>query len=167
MANVPVVTFPHFGDQPMLSDLITEAGAGIKIADYSDESEAINNGGEVKFSFKASKFTKKDVYDKFSEILTKPSYMENVGKMKVAGRAAGGREKTVAIIEDAYIHHMAAKPMPTLKGCTADVPMHLIDVDYQERAWNLSWCFCCWTILIVMGLILTVLINGFPGILNY
>ena len=44
MAGVPMVTFPHFGDQPMNSTMLIESGAGIEICAYPGESEMKHDG---------------------------------------------------------------------------------------------------------------------------
>ena len=164
MSGVPVVTFPHFGDQPALSNLLTDAGAGEKIADYSSEATMSTTAGIMLATFPDPLFNGNDVFNQFKKIITDPKYMNNVCKLKVAARAAGGREKAVSIIEDTFIHFMAAKPKKVTEGLIANVPLHLIDEDLQERSF--SCCLCCWSILIVVALTLYVLLAGFPGILN-
>lgn len=79
--------------------------------------------------FKQPNFTADDIYTKFHEVLFNEKYTANVMKLKLQARSAGGTEKSIELIEEAYIHQMAAKPIeaPFQKGLTVDVPMHLID----------------------------------------
>jgi hypothetical protein len=59
-------------------------------------------------SFNDPLFTANDVFEKFSLVLTKPEFKTSIAKLKVNARAAGGREKSVSLIEEAYIHYAAA-----------------------------------------------------------
>jgi hypothetical protein len=61
--------------------------------------------------FQQPNFTADDIYKKFHEILFDEKYSRNISKLRVSARAAGGTEKSIQLIEEAYLHHMAAKPI--------------------------------------------------------
>ena len=64
--RVPIVTWPHFGDQPMNSDLIVAAKAGVKLGYKTREPE---NDMSVQLTFKDPIFDANKVYECFSEVL--------------------------------------------------------------------------------------------------
>ena len=86
----------------------------------------------------------------------------NVTKLRVAGLSAGGREKSVETIENAYIHFMAAKPMDAYLGTTVNVPHHLLDHYYQTRRFSCCQQYC--VILLLTAAFTFLLLNGFPGL---
>lgn len=72
-----------------------------------DNSDPENN----KLRFDTPCFTANDVTSKFHKLLFEDSFQLNVNKLKVTARSAGGREKSVQVIENAYIHYQAASPV--------------------------------------------------------
>jgi hypothetical protein len=72
MANVPMITFPHFGDQMGNSQLLIDAGAALKIANFVVEGAIQGGDSETAtlVTFKDPCFTGDDVYNNFNKLLT-------------------------------------------------------------------------------------------------
>ena len=107
-----MVTFPHGADQPMNSDLLVDAGCGLKLSNSAAQAQFDSSNMEhTSTRFLTPIFTSEDFYERFKRILTEESFKLNVCKLRVAAKSAGGKEKSVNIIQNAYIHYLAAKPI--------------------------------------------------------
>lgn len=73
--------------------------------------------------------------------------------------AAGGGEKAVSTVEEFYVEAALMKP----GKCYLE---HRSDDDYIVKMRRAGCCLCCWSALIIFGLVLFLLLWGFPGVLN-
>jgi len=93
-AGLPLVTFPHFFDQPLIADLLVDAGAGIRMHDWPLPARPIPGEGFT-MAYHDPLFTADDLYTKVSKIINDPEYKYNAMRLKVASKAQGGRELAV------------------------------------------------------------------------
>lgn len=97
MSGVPMVTFPHFGDQHTNANLIIDNGCGLFLQNNKTEAQPDYSKGYDNFAFRYdnANFTAQDFCDRFSRVLNENSFAENVGKLRCAGKTAGGRDYSV------------------------------------------------------------------------
>lgn len=90
-AGIPVVVFPHFGDQPMNAENIVAAEIGVSLFWHW---RALKEGSDDRnHYFEDPIFTASTVKYCFKRVLEEPHFMQNVLKMRIASKAAGGRKK--------------------------------------------------------------------------
>jgi len=63
-AGVPMVTYPHFFDQPIHADLLVDAGASLRLHDYPIPATPVPGEGFT-MSYPTPLFTANDVFEKF------------------------------------------------------------------------------------------------------
>lgn len=76
-AGVPVVTFPHFGDQPINSNLLVERKAAVLL--HQQDKNPFDFEGAL--TYKDVAFDHKKVEKCFNLVLNDPSYKENMHKL--------------------------------------------------------------------------------------
>lgn len=86
-AAVPMVTFPHFGDQSINSDLIVESKIGVEL-----HSEDRTLETKDPLTYRQPVFDDKKVVDVFNKVLKDPQYKANVTKLQAIDRMQNGRE---------------------------------------------------------------------------
>ena len=100
-AGLPMLCFPHFGDQPMNSKLIKEIGIGEILIDVKHcRGKSPRNGPPF---HKKPIFTKEDIQRLFSKVLNEESYQTNMRRVRLRKEMAGGRKLAGDTIEKAYI----------------------------------------------------------------
>lgn len=97
-AGVPAVTFPHFADQPVNSELFVENKAGILLhwkrrTAFDFESAA---------TYKDPAFDHKKIHEVFTKILRDPQYKQNMKRLQVQARMTNGPAKVVSNVEEVY-----------------------------------------------------------------
>ena len=121
-AGVPILTFPHFGQQPVNATNIIDKCAGLPLIDMT-RAQREYDVSEEPLSFLHPLFTSKDLAEKLNELLKNPKYSEAMMVMKTAGVAAGGIDRAEKGIRDYYLNSLVLR-----KGDkSAD---HLIEHDY-------------------------------------
>lgn len=87
-AGLPVLCFPHFGDQATDAMNLIEARAALSLiapslADSRDDDPRY-------FQFEQPMFSAEDVCDKFHSLLSNPTYKLGAMRLKCQALAAGG-----------------------------------------------------------------------------
>ena len=85
-AGIPVICYPHFGDQPANANLLVERGVGVYLPNQKINPTSITR------TFVDPVFDANDVKTKFNAIITDGKYKENMKKLQLQIRATGGRK---------------------------------------------------------------------------
>ena len=84
---------------------MTDKGAGLMLRSTLPKMAKQVEGEDLTMTLMNPTFTSDDVCDKFYRILTEPSFKENMMKINLASKTAGGRELAVDTIERTYVHY--------------------------------------------------------------
>lgn len=121
----------------------------------------------MKFEWPSPVFSKTDFVEKSLRLLSDPKFTENAVKQRALSRLSGGAKKAVQAIEAGYLHYTSGQYVDR-DGIKLMEPSHLVDNDYYEATQYWSFCKCCCGLFCILpGLILALLLAGFPGIINF
>jgi len=128
-AGLPVVTWPHMGDQSPNSECLIRNKVGISLYSKMRVSKKIDDN----LTFKEPIFDSKKITEVFNEVLKNPMYRQNMQKLKLQQMTSGGTELAVRTIEAEYINNGNA---------------HLRDEIYLNKLKKMN-CMtdCCWSCL--------------------
>ena len=123
-AEVPYLTFPHFGDQRLNADNAIRAGIAIPLFD-TQLSERFPSFESL--SYKEPIFNASQVTTGLRVLLNEPIYKQNIRKLKFAALATGGSERMTSAIQDYYVAYLC-------KEKDKNYIPHLTDSYFQEVA---------------------------------
>jgi hypothetical protein len=136
-ACVPLVAWPHFGDQHCAAELLEKNGAAKILANQLRMSKEV----EKVYSYYDPVFDENKVHDLFKEVLSNEKYRKNMARLSSQRRTTGGKTLAVDTIERVYISGVD----------------HLLDKGLLEKTkkwgWCASRCSICWLVLIFIALI--------------
>ena len=162
-AAMPVLTFAHFGDQPVNAQLMEDAGMGINLYRQMGDSQ---RNDDITFYHRDPGFTAQDFSDKLKRLLTEPSFKINALKMKVRSLTAGGRRMAADLVERAYVQYTTASKVKRIDGTIEMIEAsHLVANDYLDMARWISASRCCCFFMLVTALLLYVLLDGWVGLI--
>ena len=92
-AGIPVICFPHFGDQPFNTKKLAEKGVGIPLF---DPRKAM---GGFRECHPNPLFDSKKVEDSLNAIFTQQSYKQNMVRLQLLASQHGGRKLAADTIE--------------------------------------------------------------------
>lgn len=132
-AGVPVVAFPHFGDQHYYGDLLQDMKAGVvlygKRRDYDE--------GPDQMVYRTPAFDGDRVHKCFEQVIENPMYKTNMLKLQRLSQRLDGRRKLVQAVLTAY----------------EDGNDHLIDKHMSRHFNKLNCCLESVCTLLLIGLI--------------
>lgn len=111
------------------------------------------------YYFETPQFDGAEVAAKLGALLSKPEFSENLMTVKMCAAAAGGAAKAVRTVEEFYVESALMKPGKVYLE-------HRSDDDYVKKMRQAGCCLCCLSSLLIFGVILFLLVWGFPGVLN-
>ena len=75
-----MVTLPHFFDQPLISDLLVEAGAAVRLTN-SKRTIYMNGIIPEQISYQKQEFDSEKVFEVFTEVMTNQKYKDGINKL--------------------------------------------------------------------------------------
>ena len=99
-AGVPVITWPHFGDQQPNSECLIRNKVGIALTNKIRVSKKIAEN----ITFKDPIFDAAKITEVFNEILNNPMYRKNMQRLRLIQMTTGGSELAATTIEKEYLN---------------------------------------------------------------
>ena len=134
-AGVPMVTFPHYGDQLSNSDFIIQHKAGKELFSKKRDSSEFRELA----TYKDSQFDSKKVKEVFSQLKDDKNCFSNMQRLQTLCRTSGGRNQIVQVVEQRY--ELGKE--------------HLVDVHCKNRFKGQSWCLSNLFLIAVMCMIVS------------
>lgn len=135
-AGVPMVTFPHLGDQNSNSDLVVSQGVAVELHNKPKANQFDLLEG---LTYREPAFDHTKVCKVFQTILEDSKYKMNMAKLQSLARLQKGREQVVQIVEQTY--HTGGNN-------------HLFDISLKKKMQGQSCCrgtlFMCFLYAIVV-----------------
>jgi UDP:flavonoid glycosyltransferase YjiC (YdhE family) len=132
-AGIPIVAFPHFGDQHYYGDLLVEMKAGIILYNKRRDFEE----GPVQMTYEAPAFEGKRVLEAFRTVIDNPMYKTNMLKLQRLSQRLDGRKRLAQAVQTAY----------------EDGNSHLIDHELAHYWTKKNCCVECMCSCLALGLI--------------